>query len=402
MVGNSAEALAAVETNPSRLIWLRKLPWPSLVVFLLFWGLYAATGCWKWTGYNAHVHLAWAMLHGQFNLIDPPGHFEMLRVGGKAYIAYGVGPTLMMLPLVAIWGPSFHQALFAAALAAWAVALWWSTLGLLQADPKARIALTACFGVGSLFWYYGGQNGNTWTIMHVVTVWGLMLAIRETLGKQRGWIVGVGFGLAVLSRQAVLLAAPFFLVLLFQDRNWRKLLGFAAGAGAFLGFGAFYNFARFGTPFDNAYKGVILATTPANQVPWGIFHPNYIAQNLQGYFLKLPARIPEFPYFDPTLDGFTILLSLPALLYLFRADYRQRINQLALLACLGILGLYLCYYWSGFAQFGRRYSVDFLPFAMLLIAMATKDRLRGGLVLATLAGIAVEAWGIGWWLAKGW
>ncbi len=402
MVEPSVEAQATSETERDRLDWARRIPWPSLTVFYLFWAIYVATGCWKWTSYNAHVHLAWAMLHGQFHLIDPPGHFEMIREAGKAYVAYGIGPTLLMLPFVAIWGLSFHQALFAAALAAWAVALWWSTLGLLKADLKARLALTACFGLGSLFWFYGGQNGNTWTIMHVVTVWGLMLAIRETLGKQRGWIVGLGFGLAVLSRQAVLLSAPFFLVLLFQGKDWRKPLGFAAGSGALLGFGAFYNFARFGNPFNNAYKAVILETTPAHLVPWGIFHVNYIPQNVQGYFLRLPEQLASFPYFSPTLDGFTILLSLPALVYLARTDYRQRLNQLALLACLGIMGLYLCYYWSGFAQFGRRYSVDFLPFAMLLIAMPTKDRLRPGLVLATLAGIAVEIWGIGWWFSKGW
>lgn len=380
-----------------------QLNWAPFIVFAVFFGIYAASGCWRATAYNAHVHLAQAMLHGHFDLINPPGYFEMVQVGGHHFIAYGIGPTLMMLPLVAIWGLGFHQALFSAAVSAWAVALWWSILGQMKAETKARIALTIMFGLGSLFWYYGGQNGNTWTIMHVVTVWGLMLAIWETLGKQRGWLVGLGFGLAVLSRQAALLSLPFFLVLLWQDRSsWRKLASFGLGLGALLAFGAYYNLARFGSPFDNGYEKVVYATAPAYMIRHGMFSFHYLMSNLQGYFLRLPPRVAEFPFFDPTLDGFTIFLSLPALLMTFKADYRQRLNLLALYSCLAIQGLYLVYHGSGFAQFGKRYAIDYLPFAMILIASALKARLSPWLVLATALGMLVEVWGLYWWRLKGW
>ncbi|HTT75220.1 MAG TPA: hypothetical protein VMF50_04485, partial [Candidatus Binataceae bacterium] len=86
------------------------------LIVLLFWRLYEIAGCAKPTAFNAHVLLAWAMLHGRFSLIDPPSYMELTHVAGRSYVAYGIGPSLLMLPLVALWGPDFNQAAFNAAL----------------------------------------------------------------------------------------------------------------------------------------------------------------------------------------------------------------------------------------------------------------------------------------------
>jgi uncharacterized membrane protein len=102
------------------------------------------------------------------------------------------------------------------------------------------------------------------------------------------------------------------------------------------------------------------------------------------------------------MGGFSIFITTPALLLAFFANWRQRINQLALLALLPIWGFYLVYYWSGYAQFGCRYSLDFLPFALLLIASAVRERWAGALKVLLFAGVMVQVWGIFWWNMKGW
>ena len=66
-----------------------------------------------------------------------------------------------------------------AGLAALAVTLWWSTLARLEIHGTARGLLTVLLGLGSLFWFYGGESGNTWSLMQVTAVFGLMLAIHE-------------------------------------------------------------------------------------------------------------------------------------------------------------------------------------------------------------------------------
>ncbi len=46
--------------------------------------------------------------------------------------------------------------------------------------------------------------------------------------------------------------------------------------------------------------------------------------------------------------------------------------------------------------------MDYLPFVMLLVAGGARRLPRWTLILATLAGIMVEMWGIGFWIRKGW
>ncbi len=377
------------------------------VIFLIFAALYAATGCYKRTPFTAHVYLSYAMLHGHFDLLSPPGHFEVTQFGGRSYVAYGIGPSLLMLPFVAIWGLDFHQALFSAMLAALAVSLWWSTLGLMKIDGSDRAWLTTLLGAGSLFWFYAGKDGATWSLTHVTLVFGLMLAIRETVGKRRGWIAGLGFGLAVLARQPVLLALPFFAGMLWKnDEPFRpalkRELWFAAGLGVLLTFDAYYNYARFGSPFDNGYGRLILAYNDARLRSLGLFNLAYLRQNIHLYFMKLPSRLPDFPWFDPSMGGFSIFVSTPAIVLAIAANYFKRINLLALLACLAVQALYLTYYWTGFAEFGCRYSVDYLPFVMLLAASGATRLPRPALIIVTLAGIVVELWGIGFSLHHGW
>ena len=379
-----------------------------LAIFLLFWGIYVASGCYRRSPFNAHVYLAYSLLHGRFDLIDPPGYFEKVQFAGRTYMAYGIGPSLLMLPFVAIWGLDFPQAIFMAGLAAMAVTLWWSTLARLETRGLARGLLTMLFGLGSLFWFYGGESGNTWSLMHVTAVFGLILAIHEILGRGRGWLVGIGFGIAVLSRQPVLLSLPFFVVGLWREDakmsapRLSREMWFAVCFGALMIFDAFYNAARFGSVFDNGYRRVVLATTDPRFLPWGLFSIKYAAQNAKIYFLKLPENLPQFPWYNPTMAGFSIFISTPALFLAAAADYKKIINWLSLAACLAIQTLYLFYYWSGYAQFGCRYTIDYLPFVNLLAVSGSKNRPLRTLVYVTLAGMLIEVWGIAWWRYQGW
>lgn len=387
------------------------LPWyrrhaDALYLFALFWCIYALSGALKQTPYHAHVYLAKAMLAGHFDIADLPKYMEHTVFQGRTYVAYGIAPSLLMLPFVAIWGLGFHQPLFSAALGALTVVVWWRVLGRLDLLPAWRTWLTAMFGLGSLFWFYAGQNGNTWSIMHVTVCLGLLLAIGDCLGKQRAWLAGLGLGLAVLSRQTVFLSLPFFVVMLWRDDRaaggasvLKKALLFTVGLGAPLLFNAYYNVARFGDPMDNGYAKVI---DEYQHLDHGFFNVHYLTTNLRTYFWAMPERLPHFPWFNPTMGGFSVFLSMPALAFAFFADWRQKVNVMALAAILPILGFYMVYHWTGYAQFGCRYSLDFLPFALLLIASGVRNRWGTALTAAVAFGALVEVWGLFWWGIKEW
>ncbi|MDB5097307.1 MAG: hypothetical protein JWM80_1728 [Cyanobacteria bacterium RYN_339] len=399
---------------------LNQRPWVTpLLLFFLFWALYAYTGAMVRNSYTAHVYLANAMLHGHLDIPDPPGHFELVWFQNKAYLPYGMGPSLLMLPFVAIFGLSFHQGLFACGLGALTVAIWWRIIQHWDLDREGRFWLFLVWAIGCPFWFYAGKNGATWPLMHMVTLFGLSLSMLDVYGKRRGWVAGLGLGIAMLARQNVILSLPFFAYMLIRpDADpatpaaaqppadaTRREVGFIGTIAGFLAFNAAYNWARFGTPTDNGYARFILGK---DNPPFGIFSTQYLWKNFSGYFLSLPSwetltimgRIVPWP--NPTYDGVNLFISYPVILVALFANWRQRANQLALLTVVMIMTVYMFYYWSGWTQFGKRYFLDALPFMMVLAASGARKVGSDALRRACLLGALVELWGICWWTMKGW
>jgi hypothetical protein len=318
-----------------------------------------------------------------------------------------------------IWGLTFHQGLFACGLGAVTVAIWWRIIQHFDLEPGARFWLFLSFALGCPFWFYAGKNGATWALMHMVTLFGLAIAMLDVYGKRRGWLCGLGLGIAMLARQNVVLSLPFFAYMLIRPEQdattpaaaapvstpTRREAGFIGTVAGFLAFNAAYNWARFGSPADNGYARFILGK---DNPPFGIFSIHYFWKNFQGYFLSLPTWDTltvwgrTVPWLNPTYDGVNLFISYPTIFVGMFADWRQRVNQLALLTIVMIMSVYMFYYWSGWTQFGRRYFLDALPFLMVLVASGARRVGTDSLRRATILGILVEVWGLWWWTAKGW
>ncbi len=379
-----------------------------IMVFLLALAVYAVLSMGPATPYNAHVHLADAWLRGLVTPETLPRHLEHAPGPTGAIIPYGPGPSLLLLPFVAIWGLGTNQSAFCMALGALNVALMWSLSGKLGVSTRLRTALSVLFGLGSPHLFYAVQSGNTWPLMHIVTIFGLLVALRAVFSPSTlasGLTVGLGLGLAYLTRQPALLAVPFIAAMsLFKGPHafpWRHAGGMALGFGACVALTLAYNGARMGNPLDTGYERVIMAITPPHMIPHGVFSKEYLLRNLHAYFLSGPERIASFPFFRPSQFQMSMLLVFPALLLIPLADWRQRVNWLALGAIASMMAVYLVYYWTGATQFGMRYAMDWLPLAMLLIASAGNGKSPLVWVAASL-GIAVEAWGLVMWRLLGW
>jgi hypothetical protein len=93
------------------------------------------------------------------------------------------------------------------------------------------------------------------------------------------------------------------------------------------------------------------------------------------------------------------LLSVPALM----RWWRRRLVAGAATAIIAIAVVDLMHFSQGWVQFGYRFSNDFAPFAMILVALGIA-RLGIGwvsLILVSLS-VAVNAWGVYWGVALGW
>jgi hypothetical protein len=126
---------------------------------------------------------------------------------------------------------------------------------------------------------------------------------------------------------------------------------------------------------------------------FGLFHPAYLARNLEAAFLKLP-RVSLSPLrldYDP--HGLTLLLTLPILVLLLMPRERRRL-MLPLWLTVAVTALPgLFYQNTGYMQFGFRFSLDYTPYLLLLFAISgwsLRDRLVQGLVGL---GVLVNFWG---------
>jgi hypothetical protein len=273
------------------------------------------------------------------------------------------------------------------------------------------------------------------------------------LPDPRQFRAGLLFGLACTSRLTVVFGAPFFLFVgsggSWQRRGWSAALGAAIPIGALL----VYNVVTTGHILHPGYQHLYELEAgfykPLNyHLDWWIEDVRYLPQNFGIMFLNTPVWLPnEVPsalglggplcttsgsmrgWFNPACPlllprdtGMSILLTSPGyflILPALRWGYgHSRAVTGAALAVLLIGVVNLAHFSQGWVQFGYRFSNDFVPWALLLVAIGL-DRIatrasappswpitsRLLLVLAVgLVGLSVlvNFWGVVWGDTLGW
>ncbi len=255
---------------------------------------------------------------------------------------------------------------------------------------------------------------------------------------RRQFAAGLLFGLAATARLPIVFGAPFFM-LVGSGGTWVRR-SVSAGLGAIIPVGALlvYNLLSTGHLFHPGYE--ILYRLEAvgwselgYHADWAIEDIRYLPQNLGLFLFGTPAILPDAipaglgggaalcvdpavgrglfnpacPMALPRDVGMSIVLTSPAFLLLvpaLRGYGRSRLVTGAVLAIAAIALVNLMHFSQGWVQFGYRFSNDFVPFALVLVALGMER--RGGvgrLALAlVLASIAVNFWGVWWANALRW
>ena len=394
-----------------------------------------------------------AVLHDVVPLLGPDG-----LPTGRALIPFPPLPAVILLPLVAAFGTLTDQVLVSAIVGAIDVALAFWVLGRLTLRSWVRVLVTVFLGAGTVFWY-AASIGTTWYFAHVIALAPALAAIGLALeadgddraradsapagdgGARAHWPaigldgrqVAVGFllGLAATARLTVIFGLPFF-VLVGGGGSWLRR-GVSAAIGAAIPVLALvaYTLATTGEPFNPAYE--ILYRSEIEAYPqfdynaaWAATDLRYIPQNVLVMLLAFPQVMPACEpgvaremwssagcgFLVPRDIGTSLILTSPAYLLALAAVPafgRDRVVAGATLATAAIAMVNLAHFSQGWVQFGYRFSLDFAPFLLLLVALGTERLLEGrqrawaavpvGLVALS---VAVHAWGIGWARALGW
>jgi hypothetical protein len=366
------------------------------LVFFLFLAFYGLTSGEK-THFDEHVRLADALLHGHAWIEPPPSYMERANYAGHSYIVHPPLPALMMVPLVAIFGPSLNQTWVSIAVGAFSVALVWRLCGLIASD--AQLWLTLFFGIGTTFWYEA-TLGDSWNFAVVMSVPATLLALNELFGTARPFVVGLCAGLAALARYDLVLAWPFYLALLWaRGKSWRSLWALGSFAIA-VAISVWFNEIRFGTVTDislwlfTSHDGWLqnrMGGGPPLQL-------RFLPINLYALLFMAPVLNETFPYIHPQIQGQALLLTSPALLLALRPNFRRAIPLLLLLAAGFCMGPVLLWYGNGFMQFGMRFYVQVFPFLIVLMALGAQelgiDQMGKILIVISMILVAYGTWHI--------
>jgi hypothetical protein len=346
------------------------------------------------TSWDQFVRLTDAFFHGRLYLINAPSWLELARYGDRGYVINPPAPTLFLMPWVAIWGLSTNQVIVSMLVGAVAVGFFWVAATQLGWSFRFRIAMTVLVAFGTNFWWVTTE-GSVWMLAHVSAVFFLMAALVETTGKNRPWLVGMLVGLAGLSRLPVFLTFPFFAYMLVWKEDVRRVIIrrlaiFAVVLAVMGGLYLLYTYGEYHT-FSLGYeRGQFISG------PWysrGLFSIHYIPRQIYAILFYVPERIDSFPYFKPSDLGLGLFFTTPALLYMFRARLNERLT-LAALAGLVLTSIpILTYAVEGWAQFGYRYSLDVLPFMIILVASGMRYRLNCFAVAVILLCCGINLWG---------
>ncbi len=364
-------------------------------------------GHFRSTPYNNYVLLADALLHGHTWIAWSGNYIDALAYRGRHYVIEGPVPALLLLPYVALAGTAANQTLLSAILCGIAIGGAWELGERLGLDPTANVWLTAFLLAGTdLLWC--AMLGDVWFIAHVSAAAFTLLALVELRGKRRGWLVALWAVAAAGSRFSLVLAIPVYAALLIaadpQLQSWRfcsarlraVLLGFSgvlAGAGALY---AAYNFARWGTAADIGYTNWYHQDSAGS--PTGSpFRLQYLGYELWSFFAQRPDFSAAFPWIRPSYSGIALTWTSPALIFALWAR-KPRAFVLALWAAAILVAVpSFLYYVNGFAQYGMRHALDFIPFLYALIVLAAHARLPLWVKALIAISCGASSYGVWYW-----
>ena len=358
-------------------------------------------------------HLADAFWQGRLYLAAPPATLDLTLYQGQWYVPFPPLPALLMMPWVAMMGvESLNTVLFCTLFGAFNVALIFLILtGLAhqqwtQLKTADNLWLTLLFGLGSVHWYMA-TNGSVWFVAQICTVTFVALAVWIAVVRGSPWLVGLALALAVATRPTVLLTWPLLFGIAAMDTQnhphpWRhrarwslqSVIPICLVIVALL----LYNQARFDHPLDFGYlKANVADALRPDLLRYGQFHLHYVPKNLWALLLAGPQWDPALNFWRPDGEGMSLLLTTPALIYLARARQRSWLVIGGWLAIALLLIPLLCYYNTGWWQFGYRFSLDFMTPVMVLLALAVRTRISASLRVLIGLGIFANLYGVFWW-----
>jgi hypothetical protein len=278
-------------------------------------------------------------------------------------------------------------------------------------------ALALVFGFSTLAWSCA-IRGEVWFTAETIGVTLTLCYLVSGLHAAHPCLAGIFLGCAALTRTPLLFSAPFFLLeallspadgalpprasaasvaAALRDPAQRRLaasrlLRFALPALAVGLPAAWANLVRFGSPFEFGHSHLFANRVNEQVARYGLFHWAFLERNLHAAFTRLPTLELRPLRLGYDAHGMSLFVTTPLLALLPWPARTPRLHRLLWItvACVALPGL--LYQNDGWQQFGFRFSLDYTPHLVALLALGGRRMGPGFLALAAL-GAAVNGWG---------
>jgi hypothetical protein len=171
----------------------------------------------------------------------------------------------------------------------------------------------------------------------------------------------------------------------------KPLLQFAAPILVFAILGMIYNYVRFGSPTEFGHS--FLDVRQQGQIEqYGLANYKYLSRNLAVAFTLLPEMLPRSPYVQISGHGLAMWFTTPVLLVLLWPRDKNLMHRALWLTVAAVALPTLFYQNSGWVQFGYRFSLDYMVFLVMLLAVGGRPLRRLAKTLIVV-GIAINLFG---------
>lgn len=322
---------------------------------------------------------------------------DIAKFQGKYYVYFGPFPSILLMPFVAIFGKSFPQ-VFIGILSL--IVSFWAVFSITRSQKfqvQDALWLSLFFVFSTVLLSASLINISAYQVQ-ALSVPLILLSLRQYIVKRSFFWAGLLLGLAVLTRSMLILGALFYIAEYLQKKfTVKQLIFFFIPLGiSCLILGA-YNYVRFLSLFETGY----IYSTALNSFPlslnmqYGYMSLIHIPANLYAFLIKPPEPVLidpkgfvlQFPYLKASAWGMAIWFTSPLFIKLLTKFKKGKYTLSAAIAAFAIAIPVFTFFSIGFAQFGFRYTLDFLPFLFLLLLPGLAPKLsRFDLVLIT-AGV---------------
>jgi hypothetical protein len=322
--------------------------------------------------------------------------------GATWYVSFPPLPSVLMLPSALIGGRDGNDVIPTLLVAALILPLTLLVLrrladaGLSTRSVRDDLWLVAMFAFGSVL-FFSSVQGKVWYTAQVVGVAVALVYAWAAIEGKRPIVAGVALGAAALTRTAMAFMFPLFVLEAWRmaggDRNVfvRSLVRFAVPVAGFAIAGMVYNYIRFASPteFGHDYLDVRQQLLIEQ---YGLASYHYLARNLAVAFTLLPELSAKAPWVQVSGHGLAIWVTTPLILTVVwpRAKPPLHLGLWITVVCVALPSL--LYQNSGWVQFGYRFSLDYMVFVVMLLAIGGVPLGRVAKALIIL-GIAINLFG---------